>query len=380
MSRDAKGDTINTTHITAPPEPPEVLRVREAERILAEHDAGAVGSLRARGLLSALGFHATVAEEMLKSTAVRAKDFRSESALLKARSYAANVMGMPVDEVMGLPTVELKAKVEAHQRGPVAGPVQARAGWQEVRKEGSATSTLERPWKGLTPKQIEREGWTRIPDGNSWVRTLTPQEVRERELGIDSLRDFLLQEGAADTNALKAMSAEGVRALAARHFGADALADGIMRKWLETQDVAQSLVDLLNSALEADPEAVSELFWHRVNVNNALAQTPHIPFCEKDNRHTLSALDILNGLLNKLGGPRGQRVRAVAPDDSPAALLRFELADPAQHTTEPGADSHTFAMPVTRCAEPGCSILKPEKATRLEWRCLAHRDEKSPEA
>lgn len=61
-------------------------------------------------------------------------------------------------------------------------------------------------------------------------------------------------------------------------------------------------IDLLNSLLNADPDAANELFHHRVNCNDDLSDHPTIQVSAETK--TVSILGVLNGLfgVDKDGG------------------------------------------------------------------------------
>lgn len=120
--------------------------------------------------------------------------------------------------------------------------------------------------------------------------------------------------------------------------------------------LAKAVVDLLNDALQKDPDAIGRLFSHRVEVNEALAMHPTVqvrkhsgsrdatcPDCGLESEHDKECIragslppyhDIyimgLLGLINGVVGPdrRGRRgYVTMVPGKKKDSIERFQLQD-----------------------------------------------------
>ena len=85
----------------------------------------------------------------------------------------------------------------------------------------------------------------------------------------------------------------------------------------------QAAVDALNDAFRRDPVAVENLIRHRVGCNHQLAEHPTVQVRENAGIggsvgaiYSVSALGLLNGVLEPL---TGQRVAIVVEDETPEA-------------------------------------------------------------
>ena len=63
----------------------------------------------------------------------------------------------------------------------------------------------------------------------------------------------------------------------------------------------EKVVNSLNFAFQCDPEAVSSLIQHHVPCNTKLADHPHVVVKRLVLQDSISALGLINGVLNSLG-------------------------------------------------------------------------------
>lgn len=98
------------------------------------------------------------------------------------------------------------------------------------------------------------------------------------------------------------------------------------------EEAARLAVATLNEALEADPEAMVNLFNFRVGVNDKLVNHPTIQVSNyrgKDKIYTMSILGLINGLFGTLPNGCGRIGVDVEIDDSISKRItkinKFEL-------------------------------------------------------
>lgn len=85
------------------------------------------------------------------------------------------------------------------------------------------------------------------------------------------------------------------------------------------EETARLAVATLNEALEADPEAMVNLFNFRVGVNDKLVSHPTIQVSNyrgKDKIYTMSVLGLINGLFGTLPNGVGRISADVEIDDN----------------------------------------------------------------
>lgn len=98
----------------------------------------------------------------------------------------------------------------------------------------------------------------------------------------------------------------------------------------ERLEQTKKVVDSLNEAWAADPEALRQLLCYRVRCNDAFAGHPTI-VCEEEHpgagTYRVGALGLINGVLGALGLPRAA---AKFSDQDETELQGFQLYAPAE--------------------------------------------------
>jgi hypothetical protein len=87
-------------------------------------------------------------------------------------------------------------------------------------------------------------------------------------------------------------------------------------------------VNLLNSALQCDPEAVRALLEHRVPCNNALADHPTIQVGDIDGQRRVGILGLLNGIFGT--DERGWGYIGAQFDDADKLTHFVNMAEPVK--------------------------------------------------
>jgi hypothetical protein len=89
---------------------------------------------------------------------------------------------------------------------------------------------------------------------------------------------------------------------------------------------AQKVVDVLNRALKADPDAINDLFQYRVVCNSKLGEDPiiQVRYHRKSDGSSISALGLINGILGTDEDGRGF-IEAVI-DVGTKEILSFQVS------------------------------------------------------
>jgi len=96
-----------------------------------------------------------------------------------------------------------------------------------------------------------------------------------------------------------------------------------------------TVINVLNRALKADPGAVREVFAHRTPCNKDLAHDPTVQVLQCcDGDLTVGALGLINGIVEEM---TGERVVAIYDDvgGNGFELVRFEVYNESDYAPRP---------------------------------------------
>lgn len=94
----------------------------------------------------------------------------------------------------------------------------------------------------------------------------------------------------------------------------------------ELLDPAAAACEVLQSAFEADPGAITYLFAANAVTNEAMLDHPHIPCWQgaPDDTPTVSLIGIINGILSALGG---SKIMAMYNSHDLNSLAKFQVVE-----------------------------------------------------
>lgn len=88
--------------------------------------------------------------------------------------------------------------------------------------------------------------------------------------------------------------------------------------------MADKIVRELNEIFKTDPEAIKDLFAHRVPVNEALADHPTVQVTDSS-PPTMSILGLLNGVTGVIPGTKVGYICGIYDDEDHSKLLGFKM-------------------------------------------------------
>lgn len=84
-------------------------------------------------------------------------------------------------------------------------------------------------------------------------------------------------------------------------------------------------IDILNQAIQSDPDAMNKLIGTRINCGVTLANHPTIQVMNDDGKYSVGILGLLNGIFGT--DNNGNGFIATVFDDQTGELIRFKRMD-----------------------------------------------------